>query len=133
MASVADGGPGVEPAGMGALDHDDLAFLSLVRVGHYGDEAAGPGLGLADWLEVQAAAIEAKGRGARPSAWLARQVAELAAMARRLSAATPEDFDARFQLEDEARLTTAWDEGYEACDRRTKTESQLAMTWGTDR
>lgn len=117
--------PGTIPLNLAVADYDDAAFLDLARTGFRGDNPVDGILTMHAWVRIQADAIRRKGS---PTArWLAGQLDELAAMVERLKAETPEDFDARMELEEEARITTAWDQGWEACRRRQQT--QLDLDW----
>jgi hypothetical protein len=112
MATVPDvsddvhSNPGVIPMNLlslfgDATDHDDMALLDLVRGGFMDDAPGEPLLPFADWLEVQGQVIRLK--GSPTASWLAAKVDELAGWARRLEAASPADFDARWELERDAR------------------------------
>lgn len=102
------------------IHHDDMDWVDVVRTGFLGDFAGEPLLPFADWIEIQASVIRLK--GSPTAAWLAAKVDELASWARRLKAATPDDFDARFELEDEASRTTIWVDGWDAAERNRQGE-----------
>src|SRR5512142_3160026 len=79
------------------------------------DPPTAPLLPFPDWIEVRAALIRLDGTDA--ARWLAAKLDELAAMARRLQAQTPDQFDARLEIEDDARDARLRDEGYDAARR----------------
>ena len=74
-----------------------------------------PLLPFADWIETKAALIRLDGTDA--ARWLAAKLDDLAAMARRLQAQTPDQYDARLEIEDDARDARLRDEGYDAAMR----------------
>jgi hypothetical protein len=74
-----------------------------------------PLLPFADWIETKAALIRLDGTDA--ARWLAAKLDGLAAMARRLQAQTPDQYDARLEIEDDARDARLRDEGYDAAMR----------------
>ena len=79
------------------------------------DPPTAPLLPFPDWIEVRAALIRLDGTDA--ARWLAAKLDELAAMARRLQAQTPDQYDARLEIEDDARDARLRAEGYDAAMR----------------
>ncbi len=55
--------------------------------------------------------------GTDAARWLAAKLDDLAAMARRLQAQTPDQYDARLKIEDDARDARLRAEGYDAAMR----------------
>jgi hypothetical protein len=74
-----------------------------------------PLLPFPDWIEVRASLIRLDGTDA--ARWLAARLDNLAAMARRLQAETPDQYDARLEIEDDARDARLRAEGYDAAMR----------------
>jgi hypothetical protein len=74
-----------------------------------------PLLPFPDWIETKAALIRLDDTDA--ARWLADKIDELAAMARRLQAQTPDQYDDRLEIEDDARDARLRDEGYDAAMR----------------
>ena len=102
-------------------DHDGPSLADLewdAMISRAAATAEPPGMPLlpfADWIETKAALIRLDGTDA--ARWLADKLDELAAMARRLQAETPDQYDARLEIEDDARDARLRDEGYEAAMR----------------
>jgi hypothetical protein len=102
-------------------DHDgpslaDLEWQAMMDRAAATPEPPGmPLLPFADWIETKAALIRLDGTDA--ARWLAAKLDELAAMARRLQAQTPDQYDARLEIEDDARDARLRDEGYDAAMR----------------
>jgi hypothetical protein len=83
---------------------------SAESIGKTAEPPGMPLLPVADWIETKATLIRLDGTDA--SRWLVAKLDELAAMARRLQAETPDQYDVRLEIEDDARAARLWDEGY---------------------
>jgi hypothetical protein len=98
-------------------DHDGPSLADLewdAMISRAAATAEPPGMPLLpfpDWIETKAALIRLDGTDA--ARWLADKLDELAAMARRLQAETPDQYDARLEIEDDARDARLRDEGYD--------------------
>jgi hypothetical protein len=79
------------------------------------DPPTAPLLPFPDWIETKAALIRLDDTDA--ARWLAAKLDDLAAMARRLQAQTPDQYDDRLEIEDDARDARLRDEGYDAARR----------------
>jgi hypothetical protein len=102
-------------------DHDgpslaDLEWEAMMSRASATAEPPGmPLLPFADWIETKAALIRLDSTDA--ARWLAAKLDELAAKARWLQAETPDQYDARLEIEDDARDARLRDEGYDAALR----------------
>src|SRR5512135_1448951 len=98
-------------------DHDgpslaDLEWEAMIARASATAEPPGmPLLPFADWIETKAALIRLDSTDA--ARWLAAKLDELAAMARWLQAETPDQYDARLEIEDDARDARLRAEGYD--------------------
>jgi hypothetical protein len=98
-------------------DHDgpslaDLEWEAMIARASATTEPPGmPLLPFAAWIETKAALIRLDGTDA--ARWLAAKLDDLAAMARRLQAETPDQYDARLEIEDDARDARLRAEGYD--------------------
>ena len=98
-------------------DHEGPSLADLewdAMIARASATAEPPGMSLLpfpDWIETKAALIRLDGTDA--ARWLAAKLDDLAAMARRLQAQTPDQFDARLEIEDDARDARLRDEGYD--------------------
>ena len=94
----------------------DLEWEAMMsRESATADPPTAPLLPFADWIETKAALIRLDGTDA--ARWLAAKLDDLAAMARRLQAQTPDQYDARLEIEDDARDARLRDEGYDDARR----------------
>jgi hypothetical protein len=94
----------------------DLEWEAMISRASATAEPPGmPLLPFADWIVTKASLIRLDGTDA--ARWLAAKLDELAAMARRLHAETPDQYDARLEIEDDARDARLRDEGYDAAMR----------------
>ena len=90
----------------------DLEWEAMIaRASATAEQPGMPLLPFADWIETKAALIRLDGTDA--ARWLAAKLDDLAAMARRLQAETPDQYDARLEIEDEARDARLRAEGYD--------------------
>jgi hypothetical protein len=102
-------------------DHEGPSLADLewgAMISRASATAEPPGMPLLpfpDWIETKAALIRFDGTDA--ARWLAGKLDELAAMARRLQAQTPDQYDDRLEIEDDARDARLRDEGYNAAMR----------------
>src|SRR5512135_2918759 len=102
-------------------DHDGPSLANLeweAMMSRASATAEPPGMPLLpfpDWIEMKAALIRLDSTDA--ARWLAAKLDELAAMARRLQAQTPDQYDDRLEIEDDARDARLRDEGYDAAMR----------------
>jgi hypothetical protein len=98
-------------------DHDEPTLADLEwdmirsRESATADLPTAPLLPFADWIEVRASLIRLDGTDA--ARWLAAKLDDLAAMARRLQAQTPDQYDDRLEIEDDARDARLRAEGYD--------------------
>jgi hypothetical protein len=102
-------------------DHDGPSLADLEwdmlesRASSTADPPTLPLLPFAEWIEVRASLIRLDHTDA--ARWLAAKLDDLAAMARRLHAETPDQYDARLEIEDDARDARLRAEGYDAAMR----------------
>jgi hypothetical protein len=98
-------------------DHDGPSLANLeweAMISRASTTAEPPGMPLLpfpDWIETKAALIRLDGTDA--ARWLAAKLDDLVAIARRLQAQTPDQYDARLEIEDDARDARLRDEGYD--------------------
>jgi hypothetical protein len=90
----------------------DLEWEAMISRASATTEPPGmPLLPFPDWIETKAALIRLDGTDA--ARWLAAKLDDLAAMARRLQAQTPDQYDDRLEIEDDARDARLRAEGYD--------------------